>query len=102
MVYDNATREVTNHGSNYIDTNGSLNLFNTFYLNTISERIAPVSISTNAITCNYLTSGIFRISAQVTGVFTTNIINLPSITDSTRNYMITLIYTTNAGAFYSN
>jgi hypothetical protein len=110
VIYDNVTREVTNHGSNYIDTNGSLNLFNTFYLNTISERIAPVTISSNAITCNYTTSGIFRVgtstisvgTGNVTAPFTTNITFLPATNNSTRNYMITLIYTVNAGSFYSN
>ena len=101
VVYDNATREVTNNSFNYIDTNGSLNLSSTFYLNTIAERISPVTISSTAITCNYATSGIFRVTSNVTGSFRTNITNLPSITDSTRNYMITLIYTV-SGTFYSN
>ena len=113
VVYDNATREVTNNSSNYIDTNGSLNLSNTFYLNTIAEKISPVNVTGTspnfAITCNYATSGIFRVgtststvgTGNVTGSFRTNITFLPSITDSTRNYMITLIYTV-SGSFYSN
>ena len=103
VVYDNATREITNNSSNYVDANGSLNILKTFYLNTLAEKIVSVTPSSNAIVCDYSTSGIFRISSTVSALFTTNITNLPSISDPNRNYMITLIYTIGtAGAFYSN
>jgi hypothetical protein len=87
-----------NPSTAYIDTNGSLNLLNTIYLSGISEKIVTI---TAGATCDYSISGLFRINATVGASFATPITNVPSTTDLSRNYIITLMYPV-SGNFYCN
>ena len=72
---------------------------NTSYFSTISENIVSPTGASPTYTCNYALGGIFRL-ISASNALTVNITNLPSITDTAHNYIITLMYTPSAIATY--
>ncbi len=104
IIYDNLTKEITNNQNTYIDLSGTLNvsglnIANTSYFSTISENIVSATGSATPYTCNYALGGIFKLTGA-SGALTVNITNLPSITDTSHNYIITLMYTPTAITTY--
>ena len=104
IIYDNLTKEITNNQNTYIDLSGTLNvsglnIVNTSYFSTISENIVSATGSSTPYTCNYALGGIFKLTGA-SGALTVNITNLPSITDTSHNYIITLMYTPTAITTY--
>ena len=83
---------VNNTAPSYnVDISGTLRTSLTSYVTNISELISTATIVTNAVTCNYKLGSIFYIGTP-TANFTVNITNLPSITESTRSYIISVLY----------
>ena len=103
VIYDQGTNEITNTHTTYLDSSGNLNapglnISTISYFSTLSERIVTISSGT---TCNYSLGGIFNLSTAVGAKFKVTITGLPSTTDTTRTYIISLIYSVSAaGAFY--
>jgi hypothetical protein len=87
-------------GNVYIGGNNTVG--NCAFLSTISEKNVSVTWSATT-TVDYRLGGIFWLGSVSSGTtFTVNISNLPSITDATRSYIITLIYTTTGATQYCN
>jgi hypothetical protein len=87
-------------GNVYIGGNNTVG--NCAFLSTISEKNVSVTWSATT-TVDYRLGGIFWLGSVSSGTtFTVNISNLPSITDTTRSYIITIIYTTTAAGQYCN
>jgi hypothetical protein len=104
VIYNTNTKELTNNQNTYIDISGTLNvsglnIVNTSYFSTISENIVSATGSTSPYTCNYALGGVFKLTGA-SGALTVNITNLPSITDTSHNYIITLMYTPTAITTY--
>jgi hypothetical protein len=72
-------------------------------LENISELVVAPSQTTPTYTCNYATGGVFSLPANVlSGTFTVNLINLPSITSTTQSFIVTLAYVAVGAANYCN
>jgi len=72
-------------------------------LENISELVVAPSQTTPTYTCNYATGGVFSLPANVlSGTFTVNLINLPSITSTTQSFIVTLAYVAVSTANYCN
>ena len=98
VIYDGVTKEITNNQTTFITPTGVLNTFglnvsNTSYVSSLSEKIVSAAGTSTPFVCDYSSGGIFRIGSSVTGVFTVNINNIPVLSDATRTYIISLLYT---------
>jgi hypothetical protein len=85
-----------------LNVGGNTIMGNVTFLSAISERNVSVAWS-NGVVLNYNLGSVFWLGSVSSGtMFTVNISNMPSITDATRSYIITLIYTTTAASQYCN
>ena len=88
-------------GGNF-NVGGNTIMGNVTFLSSISERNVSVTWG-NPVTLNYNLGSVFWLGSVSSGTtFTVNISNLPNVTDATRSYIITLIYTTTAASQYCN
>jgi hypothetical protein len=69
------------------------------YINSISETIISVSGTNSNYQLNYNLGSIFFLTTVPNSVMTVQLYNLPSITDSTRSYVISVIF---PGQYNSN
>ena len=69
-----------------------MNIEKTSFVTNISEKITTVTGSSNIYSLNYQSGSIFYLSTPPTAVITLNIINVPSITDTNRSYVLSVIY----------
>ena len=75
-----------------LDVSGSLNVTNTSFVTNISEKIITTSGSSNVYALDYSKGSVFYLSTAPTGEMTFQIYNMPSVTDSTRSYIVSVIY----------
>ena len=75
-----------------LDVSGSVNITKTSFVTNISEKIIAVTGSTNTYTVDYSKGSIFYLSTVPTGVMTIKVQNVPSITDTTHSYVLSIIY----------
>jgi hypothetical protein len=89
--------------SGSVNIGGNNTVGNCAFLSTISEKTVNAFTWSATTTVDYRVGGIFWLGSVSSGTtFTVNISNLPSITDATRSYIITLIYTTTGATQYCN
>lgn len=84
-----------------LDVSGSVNISKTSFVTNISEKIISVTGSSNAYTLDYSKGSIFYLSTAPTAAMTINIQNVPSITDTTHSYVLSIIYNGTAANYYA-
>lgn len=84
-----------------LDVSGSMNISKTSFVTNISEKIISVTGTSNAYTLDYSNGSIFYLSTAPTAAMTINIRNVPSITDNTRSYVLSIIYNGTAANYYA-
>jgi hypothetical protein len=84
-----------------LDVSGSVNITKTSFVTNISEKIISVTGSSNAYTLDYSVGSIFYLSTAPTAAMTINIRNVPSITDTTHSYVLSIIYNGTAANNYA-
>ena len=84
-----------------LDVSGAAHVLGVTYVTNIAEEINAVTFST-AITCDYSQSSVFYIGSAPTANFTINLINMPSITNTSRSYVVTIAYWGATSNFYCN
>ncbi len=95
-------RNIPSYG---LDVSGTLRVSNVIYMDGgMSEKIGTVNVVTvgSIFTCDYRTGVLFYIEQPGTGNIHVNIIQLPSVTDSTHNYSIYLAYYAGSNTNYCN
>ena len=75
-----------------LDVSGSVNISKTSFVTNISEKIITVTGSSNVYNLDYSKGSIFYLSTAPTADMSINIQNVPSVTDTTHSYMLTIIY----------
>lgn len=84
-----------------LDVSGSVNITKTSFVTNISEKIISVTGSSNAYTLDYSAGSIFYLSTAPTAAMTINVRNVPSITDTTHSYVLSIIYNGTAANYYA-
>ena len=85
-----------------LDVSGSMNITKTSFVTNISEKIISVTGSSNVYTLDYSLGSIFYLSTAPTAAMTINIRNVPSITDTTHSYVLSIIYNGTAANYYAS
>ena len=86
-----------------IDVSGSLNISKITYVTNMCEFITTLTaISTNTYNIDYSKGSLFFLSTAPTSTMTIRIFNLPSLTDTTRSYILNFIYKGTSANNYVN
>ena len=86
-----------------LDVNGTVNISKISYVTNMCEYINTLTASaTNVYNINYATGSLFFLSTAPTANMTVKIYNLPSITDTTRSYIVNFIYKGTGQNYYVN
>jgi len=86
-----------------IDVSGSLNISKITYVTNMSEQIITLTaVSTNTYNIDYSRGSLFFLSTTPTSRMTVNVFNLPSLTDTTRSYVLNFIYKGTSANNYVN
>jgi len=77
---------------------------NTTSIRNISEQlVGPTGTAASPYVCNYTTGGVFFLPATVsTSTFSVRFINVPSITSTTQNYVMSIAYVASSAGNYAN
>lgn len=103
MVSNTATGVGINTIPGYsLDISGSLNVSKTSYVSAISEKINTVNGTSNVYNINVSLGSIFYLSTVPTANMTFQLYNIPSITDASHSYVVSMIYKGTLSNFYGN
>lgn len=105
-MYSNQTSNVGINISNPafpLDISGIVNISKIAYVTNMCEYINTLTaVSTNTYNINYANGSMFYLSTPPTSTMTARIYNLPSLTDTTRSYIVNLIYKGTGANYYVN
>jgi len=86
-----------------LDVSGSVNISKISYVTNMCEYINTLTASsTNTYNINYANGSLFYLSTAPTSTMRVNIFNLPSLTDTTRSYILNFIYKGTSANNYIN
>ena len=96
---DNTIHYTTNHvgigtttPQQTLDISGTLSVSNTSYVSTFSEKITNSNGVNNVYTVDYRDAGLFYMSnISTSSTATLNVLNMPSLTDESRSYVVSSI-----------
>lgn len=105
-MYSNQTSNIGINNTNpgyLLDISGNVNFSKITYVTNMCEFINTITaVSTNTYNVNYANGSMFFLSTAPTSTMRVNIFNLPSLTDTTRSYIINLIYKGTSANNYVN
>jgi hypothetical protein len=88
-------------GSVFSGTNVTINSITS--IKNISEQlVGPTGASSTPFTCDYNTGSVFFLPTVAAGTFTVRFINVPSITSTSQNYIMTIAYVAAGTTNYCN
>ena len=68
----------------------------------ISEQITSVGITSNTVTLSYSNTSVYSVTAIPTANLTAAITNLPSLTDATSSFIVSVMYLSTAAGYFVN
>lgn len=84
-----------------LDVSGSLNVTKTSFVTNISEKIVTATGSSNVYALDYSQGSVFYLSTAPTAAMTFQIYNMPSVTNTTRSYVVSVIYKGTSANYYA-
>ena len=93
----------TNTSGNISYGGGTVTINNIASIRNISEQLVSPTATPSPYTCDYSVGSVFFLPASVsTSTFTVRFINVPSITSTTQNYVMTIAYVATSATNYCN